>query len=208
MAGEGTRDGTGSVTSSSGKGGRRTAKNYKPAGHQHPRQSRKPRAQPTVLLNGSEEGSVLARLQCGDSGLTRVPRKPSDHVPSARQPHTLCAPIPQRLLAGHLHCLGPCHFPCKSPEGAARHGDSFCEPSRCFLLEASSCWGSVTHDSSPIEPACSCRSARVIPSSVPTGGSKERYIASLPGRCSRESRKRIGWPSSQDGAGDEDSPAI
>ncbi|XP_042852453.1 uncharacterized protein LOC122241193 isoform X3 [Panthera tigris] len=177
MAGEGTRDGTGSVTSSSGKGGRRTAKNYKPAGHQHPRQSRKPRAQPTascqellpvkslkkkVLLNGSEEGSVLARLQCGDSGLTRVPRKPSDHVPSARQPHTLCAPIPQRLLAGHLHCLGPCHFPCKSPEGAARHG----------------------------------------------GGSKERYIASLPGRCSRESRKRIGWPSSQDGAGDEDSPAI
>ena len=49
MAGEGTRDGTGSVTSSSGKGGRRTAKNYKPAGHQHPPQSRKPsRAQPTV----------------------------------------------------------------------------------------------------------------------------------------------------------------
>ena len=75
-----------------------------------------------VLLNGSEEGSVLARLQCGDSSLTCAPMRPSDHVPSACQPHTLCAPIPQRLLAGHLHRLGPCHFPCKFPKGAAPHG--------------------------------------------------------------------------------------
>ena len=72
MAGEGTWDGTGSVTSSSGNCGRRTAKNYKPAGHQHPRQSRKPRAQPTVG----------ARARCADEsgggprGLSLILLKP------------------------------------------------------------------------------------------------------------------------------------